>query len=138
MDITLTSEEQKLIDYAKESIVAYNKIRHEHGGIDTLYSFLFSNTGKIYDGACYEPNIQHATVCGERHAIQNMILHESYGLMEYREQPLFSCNTFKIKMAGFSPKWKSIRSEIYIHIPTTPLKDCGNDAITASITISKP
>ncbi len=78
MDIALTSEEQKLVDRAKESIVSYNKIRHEHGGIDTLYSFLLSATGNIHDGACYEPNISHATVCGERHAIQNMILHESY------------------------------------------------------------
>lgn len=77
-DTELTSDELKLIDYSKEAIVKYNKIRHEKGGIDTLYSFLLSDSGKIHDGACYEPNIAQATVCGERHAIANMILQESY------------------------------------------------------------
>lgn len=78
MDIILTQDEQKLVDYSKEAIVAYNKMRHEKGGIDTLYAFLMSDSGMIYDGACFEPNIAQATVCGERHAIQNMVLKESY------------------------------------------------------------
>ncbi|HMD85927.1 MAG TPA: hypothetical protein VKO18_14625 [Terriglobia bacterium] len=78
MDIVLTPNEQKLVDYAKEAIVAYNKMRRERGGVDTLYSFLMSDSGKIYEGLCFEPNIAHATVCGERHAIQNMVLKESY------------------------------------------------------------
>src|SRR5919206_465344 len=76
--LDLNSEEKRLIDYAKGAIVKYNKIRHANGGIDTLYSFLLSDSGKIHDGACYEPDIAHATVCGERHAIANMILQESY------------------------------------------------------------
>lgn len=37
-----------------------------------------SNTGKIHDGACLEPNIAQATICGERHAIANMVLDEAY------------------------------------------------------------
>ena len=60
----LNSEEKRLVEYAKEAIVKYNKIRHAHGGIDTLYSFLLSDSGKIHEGACYEPNLAHATVCG--------------------------------------------------------------------------
>jgi len=78
MNESLTLEEKRLIEYAKEAIVQYNQIRHAHGGIATLYSFLLSDSGKIHDGACYEPNLAHATVCGERHAIANMILQESY------------------------------------------------------------
>jgi len=78
MDITLTPEEKKLIEHSKEAIVKYNTIRHVNDGIDTLYSFLLSDSGKIHDGACYEPQLAHATVCGERHAIANMILQESY------------------------------------------------------------
>jgi cytidine deaminase len=78
MGMDFTSEEQRLIEYAKEAIVEYNKIRHARGGIDTLYAFLLSDSGKIHDGACYESSLTHATVCGERHAIANMILQESY------------------------------------------------------------
>jgi cytidine deaminase len=73
----LTSDEKKLIAYAKKAITKYNKIRHAKGDIDTLYSFVLSETGKIYDGACFEPNLQQATICGERHAIANMALAES-------------------------------------------------------------
>ena len=78
MNITITPKEQKLLDYSKEAIVKYNKMRHEKGGIDTLYAFLVTDSGNIYDGACFEPNINHATVCGERHAIANMVMGESY------------------------------------------------------------
>jgi cytidine deaminase len=78
MDILLTPNEQKLVDYSKKAIVEYNKMRHEHGDINTLYSFVMSNNKwEIYDGVCFEPNIAQATVCGERHAIQNMVLKES-------------------------------------------------------------
>jgi cytidine deaminase len=78
MSIKLTSNEKKLIDYSKKAIVRYNRTRHKKGGIDTLYSFILSDSGKIYDGACYEANISQATVCGERHAISSMIMNESY------------------------------------------------------------
>lgn len=74
----LIPEEKRLVDYSKETIIKYNKIRHAHDGIDTLYSFLLSDNGKIYDGACYESNLSHASICAERHAIANMILQESY------------------------------------------------------------
>ncbi len=78
MDVTLTTEEKKLVEYAKKAVVKYNKIRHANGGIDTLYSFLLSDSGKIHEGGCFEPNLAHASVCGERHAITNLILQESY------------------------------------------------------------
>lgn len=74
----LTPSEQKLIEHAKKAVVKYNRVRHRKGGVDTLYAFLLSDSGNIYDGACFEANISHATVCGERHAIANMIMHESY------------------------------------------------------------
>lgn len=76
MDVT--SEEKSLVEYAKEAIVKYNTIRHAHGGRDTFYAFLLSDSGKIHEGACYEPHLAHATVCGERHAIANTILQETY------------------------------------------------------------
>jgi len=78
MEPQFTAEEQELIEYAKKAIVKYNKIRHDKGGIDTLYAFLMSDSGQIYDGACFEPNLSHASFCGERHAIANMVLGESY------------------------------------------------------------
>lgn len=78
MNTTLTPEEIRLVEYSKEAVVKYNKIRHARGGIDTLYAFLLSDSGNIYEGASYEPNIAHASVCGERCAIASMVLHESY------------------------------------------------------------
>ena len=78
MDITLTPDEQKLVEHAKKAIVRCNKMRQEKGSIDTLYSFLMSDSGKIYDGACFEPNIAQATICGERHVVANMVFKESY------------------------------------------------------------
>ena len=78
MNLNLTPDEKRLVEYSQEAIVKYNKIRHANGGIDTLYAFVLSDKGKIYDGASYEPNIAHASVCGERCAIANMVLQESY------------------------------------------------------------
>lgn len=74
----LTSDEKRLLAYSKKAVVKNNKMRHKNGGIDTLYSFLVSHSGKIHDGACLETNLAHAVVCAERHAIANMILQESY------------------------------------------------------------
>ena len=78
MTIKLTSNEEKLIEHAKGAIVRYNRERHARGGIDTLYGFVLSESGVIYDGAAFEPNISHATVCGERHAIANLVMNEAY------------------------------------------------------------
>ncbi|NQV13692.1 MAG: hypothetical protein HQ530_05335 [Parcubacteria group bacterium] len=75
---TLTPDEQKLVDHAKKAVVKYNQMRHAKGSIDTLYSFILSDSGQIHDGACLEANISHANVCGERHAIANMVMQESY------------------------------------------------------------
>lgn len=76
--VNLTPEEKRLVAHAKEAIVKYNTIRHAQGDIDTLYSFILSDRGTIHEGACYEASLTHATICGERHAIANMILQESY------------------------------------------------------------
>jgi len=78
MKINLSPEEDQLVEYAKEAVARYNTIRHATGGIDTLYSFILSDSGMIHDGACYETYLGHASVCGERHAIANMVLRESY------------------------------------------------------------
>ncbi len=78
MDVELTLEEQKLVDHAKRAIITYNKQRHAKGGTDTLYGFVLSESGKIYDGAAFEPNLKHATVCGERHAIADLVMNEAY------------------------------------------------------------
>lgn len=78
MDINLTPDEKRLVEYSKEAIVKYNKTRHVNGGMDTLYSFLLSDSGKIHDGACFETKLGHASICAERHAVANMILQESY------------------------------------------------------------
>jgi cytidine deaminase len=78
MDNEITADEIKLVEYAKEAVVRYNRIRHSNGGIDTLYAFLLSDRGNTYDGASFEPNIAHASVCAERCAISNMVLQESY------------------------------------------------------------
>jgi cytidine deaminase len=74
MDINLTSEEITLVEHAKEAVVKYNTMRHAKGDIDTLYGFVISDSGAIYVGACFEPQ---PTICGERHAIANMVLQES-------------------------------------------------------------
>lgn len=78
MNTDLTPNEQKLVEHARKAIVKYNRQRHANGGKDTLYSFLLAESGNIYDGAAFEPNISHAVVCGERHAIANLVMNESY------------------------------------------------------------
>ena len=78
MAIQLTKDEKKLVEYAKTAVVRYNKKRHSTGGIDTLYAFVMPDSGKIYDGACLESTISTGVICGERHAIANMILQETY------------------------------------------------------------
>jgi len=71
-----TPTEKKLIEHAKKAVVRYNKQRKAKGDIDTLYAFVMSTSGRIYDGACFESQI--SGICGERHAIANMTLEEGY------------------------------------------------------------
>lgn len=78
MDILLTPNEKKLVEHAQKAIVRYNKQRHAKGGIDTLYASLISESGVMYDGAAFEPNLPHASVCAERHAIANLVMNEAY------------------------------------------------------------
>ena len=63
MDLELTADEQKLVEYAKQAVVQYNQIRHANGGVDTLYSFVLSDKGNIYDGASFESNIGVDCIC---------------------------------------------------------------------------
>jgi len=76
--VTFNSSEKKLIEHAKEAAVKFNKMRKSKGGIDTLYAFVMSYSGKIYDGASFETTISNGVVCGEMQAIANMVLNESY------------------------------------------------------------
>ncbi|MBI4015423.1 MAG: hypothetical protein HY362_01760 [Candidatus Aenigmarchaeota archaeon] len=76
--IVFTKEEQRIIEHAKKAVVAYNKRRKAKGGIDTIYAFVMSDIGNIYDGACLETGIGSGSVCAERHAIANMVLEETY------------------------------------------------------------
>jgi cytidine deaminase len=74
----LSPDEHLLIDYAKDAVVRHNTMRHAAGDIDTLYAFLLSESGANYDGAAFEANLSHASICAERFAIADMVLHESY------------------------------------------------------------
>ena len=79
MEFQLTKKEQKLVAYAKKAIVKHNTERHTRGDVDTLYSFVLSDSGKIYKGAAFEVNdLKHASICAERQAIANMVLVETY------------------------------------------------------------
>jgi cytidine deaminase len=78
MAVRLTKDERKLVDYARGAVVRYNKQRHAKGGIDTIYAFVLSDSGRIYDGACLESTIGSANVCAERVAIGNMFLKETH------------------------------------------------------------
>ena len=79
MDVGLTATEQALLEHAEAGVARYNTQRHARGSLDTLYGFLVTAEGTFYDGAAYEPNLAHATVCGERHALANMVMNEGYG-----------------------------------------------------------
>ena len=78
MAISLTKHEMRLVEHAKKAVIGHNKRRHSTGGIDTLYAFVMSDSGKIHDGACLESSISTGVICGERHAIANMVLRETY------------------------------------------------------------
>jgi len=101
MDTQLTPSEQKLMDHAKENVIKYNKQRHAKGGIDTLYGFLITKEGSIYDGAAFEPDLSHATVCGERHTIANLIMNEGYD--SKIESIVVACPVPTVQEKGTSP-----------------------------------
>ena len=65
--------------YAQSAVVSYNTMRHAHGGIDTLYSFVLSEQGAIYDGASYEPDIAHASVCMAARILARVALFAALG-----------------------------------------------------------
>jgi cytidine deaminase len=78
MAIRLTKEERKLIDHAKKMVVKYNNQRNARGELATIYAFVLSDSGKIYEGACMESTIGSGRVCAERVAISSMFTKETY------------------------------------------------------------
>ncbi|MFY9462623.1 MAG: hypothetical protein WAP52_00355 [Candidatus Sungiibacteriota bacterium] len=78
MDMVFTPSEKQTVEHAKKTIARYNRQRHAKGGIDTLYAFLISENRIIYEGAAFEPNLPHAAICAERHAIANLVMNEAY------------------------------------------------------------
>lgn len=73
-----TKQEQKLIDYAKKRITQIGKLRKGKGLYDKMIAFVLSNSGKIYDGICFESETaQQSNICAETHAISNMIAAET-------------------------------------------------------------
>lgn len=74
----LSSVEKQLVEHSKKAIAQYHLMRQRKGGVDTLYSFVLSDIGNIYDGSCFEANLVHATLCAERHAIANLVMNECY------------------------------------------------------------
>ena len=77
MTIQLTKDEKRLVDHAKKMVVKYNNQRNAKGQLATIYAFVLSDSGKIYDGACLESTISSG-VCAERAAISNMFTAETY------------------------------------------------------------
>lgn len=73
----LTKEEKTLVEYARKKIVEYVKKRKKNELCDILYAFALSESGKIYDGACFESNLPQTNICAETHAISNMLLAET-------------------------------------------------------------
>ena len=74
----LTSDEKKLVEHAKKAIIKYNKVRKAKGEVDTIYGFVLSDSGKMYDGSCLESSVGASSTCAERIAIGSMVLNESY------------------------------------------------------------
>ena len=130
MGMDLTSEEKRLVEYAKEAIVKYLKIRHANGGIDTLYSFLLSRAAKsmrvlvmsqislMLQFVARDMLLQILSF--KRHTnpglkvsklipfqrFKNTVLRHAElavilsGHKKHQRQQLSSCNTFKEKQAG--------------------------------------
>ncbi len=78
MAIKLTGDEKKLVDHAKNAVLRYNKLRVSNGELATIYAFVLSSSGKIYDGACLESTIGSGAICAERVAIGTMFVKETY------------------------------------------------------------
>lgn len=72
-----TSDEKKLIEYARKRILQYCKMRKSKDLYDVIYAFVLSESGKIYEGTPLEVVQPNGSFCAERHAIANMVLAES-------------------------------------------------------------
>ncbi len=72
-----TRDEKKLIDYSKKKILEYSKYRKENGLYDIIHAFVLSESGKIYDGTCFESNLPQTCICAETHAVSNMLQAET-------------------------------------------------------------
>lgn len=75
--VAFSSDEKKLIGYARSKVLQYCKLRKSKGFYDLFYSFVLSDSGKIYGGVASESKQPQAGFCAERHAIANMLLAET-------------------------------------------------------------
>jgi cytidine deaminase len=73
----LNDHEMKLLEYAKKRIPVLFGKRRERGVLDTLFAFVISDSGKIYEGKSFESEICNGPICCERGAIANMALEET-------------------------------------------------------------
>jgi cytidine deaminase len=73
----LNEYEKKLIAHAKKRVPQVFSMRRKKGVLDTYYAAIISDSGKIYEGVPFEPEVESATVCCERVAIANMYFAET-------------------------------------------------------------
>jgi len=77
MKLDLTKDEKRLVAYAKKKTLLNCKKRKSNGLCDQLVAFVLSESGKIYDGVCFESELPTTNICGEAHAIANMMMAET-------------------------------------------------------------
>ena len=72
-----SAEEKKLIEFAKQAFPKFIELLRKRGALDTIYSCVISDSGKIYEGKPFESGSPGGTICCERVAIANMTLRET-------------------------------------------------------------
>lgn len=73
----LTESEEKLVEEAGRRILKNVRKRRNSGLTDVIYSFVLSETGKIYSGKPFESNQPSFNFCAERAAINRMQYEET-------------------------------------------------------------
>jgi len=73
----LNEYEKKLVEHAKKRVLQLLKMRRRKGLYDSLYAFVMSDSGKVYEGTFIDTKINGAGTCAERVAIANMLLNET-------------------------------------------------------------
>jgi cytidine deaminase len=73
----LNIDEKKLIEHAKIRVPKLLKLRRKKGVYDTLFAFLMSDSGNIYEGIPLLTDMFNGTIHAETNAIANMRLKET-------------------------------------------------------------